>query len=36
VKVGSRLPAGYVIVGIDRNGIDLEREGELMHLPLEL
>lgn len=36
VKNGSRLPTGYVIVGIDRNGIDLEREGELMHIPLEL
>lgn len=36
LKVGSRLPSGHVIAGIDRNGIDLERDGELMHLPLEL
>lgn len=36
LKTGSRLPAGYVIVHLDRNGIDLEREGELIHLPLEL
>lgn len=36
LKAGSRLPAGHVIVHLDRNGIDLEREGELMHLPLEL
>lgn len=36
LKTGSRLPAGHVIVHLDRNGIDLEREGELMHLPLEL
>ncbi|MBY4897889.1 type III secretion system inner membrane ring subunit SctD [Cupriavidus sp. AU9028] len=36
LKAGSRLPGGHVIVHLDRNGIDLEREGELMHLPLEL
>ncbi|CAG9167577.1 type III secretion system inner membrane ring subunit SctD [Cupriavidus respiraculi] len=36
LKVGSRLPSGHVIAGIDRSGIDLERDGELMHLPLEL
>lgn len=36
LKAGSRLPGGHVIVHLDRNGIDLEREGELVHLPLEL
>jgi type III secretion protein D len=36
VKAGSRLPSGYTIINIDRNGIEFERDGEVMHLPLEL
>jgi type III secretion protein D len=36
LMVGSRLPSGYEIVGLDVNGVDLSKDGELAHFPLNL
>ncbi|MGF6812896.1 type III secretion protein D [Paraburkholderia sp. Clong3] len=36
LTVGSRLPSGYEIVGLDANGVDLSKDGELAHFPLNL
>ncbi|CAG9185951.1 type III secretion system inner membrane ring subunit SctD [Cupriavidus pampae] len=36
VTAGSRLPSGYLIAQMDRQGIELERDGDVIYMPLNL
>ncbi|WP_035466885.1 type III secretion system inner membrane ring subunit SctD [Burkholderia sp. WSM2232] len=36
LMVGSRLPGDYAITGLDANGVDLSKDGEIAHFPLNL
>lgn len=36
LQVGSRLPSGYEISALDANGVDLVKDGQLIHFPLNL
>lgn len=36
LTVGSRLPGGYAITGLDASGVDLSKDGEIAHFPLNL
>ncbi len=36
VQTGSTLPSGYTITGLDATGVELQKEGQLVHLPLGL
>lgn len=36
VQAGSALPSGYTITRLDESGIELQKEGQLVHFPLGL
>ncbi len=36
VQIGSTLPSGYVVTKLDESGVELRKEGQLVHLPLDL
>ncbi len=36
IQTGSTLPSGYTITGLDATGVELQKEGQLVHLPLGL
>jgi len=36
VQIGSMLPSGYVVTKLEEGGVELRKEGQLLHLPLDL
>ncbi|BBO59069.1 type III secretion system inner membrane ring subunit SctD [Mycoavidus sp. B2-EB] len=36
IQIGSILPSGYVVTKLDDGGVELRKDGQLIHLPLDL